>query len=480
MSFYCKSKEKVERDVDEIADFLSKWSWISEHSNVEFFSANKCECIPKDWISSLLSSTVQELQFMAKGLINEEWPDSLKNFIKDCQRLSLNRNPCIGMEERVKERKFNSFLTRNMNVKKQHEVLRMGTLVNGLKEKMGCEWMVDIGAGEGYISHFLCKEYSLNIVAIESNAFIASKGEKRVKMIDGLIESKSNVPSSEEKCVKFLNFSLSHDNYPFLQSKLNELMNSSGKEKEIKFGSIGLHTCGNLALMNIDAFLHSEANCLINIGCCYHSKIDEKGMTGLKDQVPAVSDYLKRSSLKLHSNSMKTATQAPQQYVNLSAEDNMVTGRNLAFRAVLESTLQKNLKTGTFRVKKIKDEYFSDFSSYLEQVEKNFCVRDESGRKWIKDEGKLKGLIVDMKKSYEENEPKFKLLTAFLAFQMTISSVYETLILLDRYLYLKQHEGAEVALFPLFDSSISPRNVALVSTKGKTKTELKETIYSLL
>jgi hypothetical protein len=67
-------------------------------------------------------------------------------------------------------------------------------------------------------------------------------------------------------------------------------------------------------------------------------------------------------------------------------------------------------------------------------------------------------------------------LTAFIGIQNVLGTVLESFILLDRLLYLEEHEGVEATIVPLFDPEISPRNMAIVATKGLPRSKLVELI----
>jgi hypothetical protein len=65
-----------------------------------------------------------------------------------------------------------------------------------------------------------------------------------------------------------------------------------------------------------------------------------------------------------------------------------------------------------------------------------------------------------------------------IALQMAIADVIESLVLIDRVIYL--HEmGAKAGIVPLFDPSISPRNMAIVAVKDANNTELLQRILNL-
>jgi hypothetical protein len=64
--------------------------------------------------------------------------------------------------------------------------------------------------------------------------------------------------------------------------------------------------------------------------------------------------------------------------------------------------------------------------------------------------------------------PDMPRLKAFMAVSLALQPVLERLLLLDRQLYLLERGFDDTTLMPLFDTAISPRNMALVSIRSNT------------
>lgn len=122
---------------------------------------------------------------------------------------------------------------------------------------------------QGYISHYIAKSHDINTIAVEANEKILEEGRKRAENIEYHVKkkekriAKKNENTDQEvtsskitATVQFLAFSVSHDNLPTLQEKLNPLLMDSDLKEKRKFGIMGLHTCGNLAVMQVNYFLH--------------------------------------------------------------------------------------------------------------------------------------------------------------------------------------------------------------------------------
>ena len=77
-------------------------------------------------------------------LLKESWPESLKEFIKTCQTLSLPRSPQTG---HVTGTELDKNMRKGMNPKKIHEVSQMAAVVDKLCKECGVRHIVDIGSG---------------------------------------------------------------------------------------------------------------------------------------------------------------------------------------------------------------------------------------------------------------------------------------------------------------------------------------------
>ena len=103
-----------------------------------------------------------------------------------------------------------------------------------------------------------------------------------------------------------------------LQMLLNENFNLDGSDH--KFGIIGLHTCGNLAVNSMRIFLaNHNAKFLANVGCCYHHldeefyrhpyKTDEENNIMNKNSCFPVSKMLRQSKFVWGRNARMMAAQ---------------------------------------------------------------------------------------------------------------------------------------------------------------------------
>ena len=170
-----------------------------------------------------------------------------------------------------------------------------------------------------------------------------------------------------------------------------------------------------------------------------------------------MSKLVHETGLRLGPRAMNLASQAMYRYTEQAEEDLNAFVRH-HFRAILQVIIaERGWYTGPnpekfFAVGTLPKECFSSVEVYLATCLDKFGF----GHRLTKEELHAYG-------------EKFTGLEGLLAFCWTLralmSQVLESLVLLDRLLFLEESEGVTATLFPIFDPFESPRNMVLVATK---------------
>lgn len=232
----------------------------------------------------------------------------------------------------------------------------------------------------------------------------------------------------------------------------------------------GLHTCGDLAASCLKIFVeNSKVLCVCNVGCCYHllseefiaddffvdrrQPVTEDDTDGVGFGFP-MSSYLQKQEFQLGRNARMLAAQSLDRTV--SARE--LPARSLFYRALLEvlltradSSLKNCVQVG--RIKKC-----GTFTEYVRKCSNRRNLTVDG----VEDEAFLEQLM----ESYRHED---RLLGLFYLIRMTYAPVLETLILLDRALYLKEQNVDCVFMVKLFDAVVSPRCYGLVALKKGIK-----------
>ncbi|CAI0440728.1 unnamed protein product [Linum tenue] len=73
---------------------------------------------------------------------------------------------------------------------------------------------------------------------------------------------------------------------------------------------------------------------------------------------------------------------------------------------------------------------------------------------------------IDFHEIWSESQPYAELIGPYWSLRAAMGPVLETLLLLDRLLFLQEQDGLlDVAMFPIFDPALSPRNLAIIARR---------------
>ena len=296
--------------------------------------------------------------------------------------------------------------------KKQHELERLYSLL----EKEGGKSAVDFGGGVGNLAYFLEQNLSMKVDVLERDPDLISSGIKKLSKYDSKIT--------------FTKVDVS-----FPPTSIPSLANS-----EL---SIGLHTCGEFANNMIRGCIFNRSQKSINFGCCY-SKIKN-------------NDY--------HLSSL--------------SDKNLV----LNYRALSAATLGFSVvpkEIYDYRLKIMKYKFSFYHWLYKTHGILEFCSMSNARRSLYKNN--FSGFVhINLEKFFPqiaipspqelnyffESDDNLKLNNYFKSYYTIaryIGELLESYILCDRALFL-QENNYQSEIMEVFDSTISPRNKAIIATR---------------
>jgi hypothetical protein len=184
--------------------------------------------------------------------------------------------------------------------------------------------IVDLGAGQGYLSRSLAFKSNLKILAVDSSE-IQTCGAKKF----------------DQKAIKFLDkdvLKLHHVTDFITPENASSILSkwSDSNAQEEKWLLTGLHTCGDLASMMLRLFTSSpEITCFVNVGCCYHflTEKDQK-----EDDITVgfpLSSTVRDTGFKLGPTARMLSCQAPARWVD-QQEETLMAYEHHFFRALLQ------------------------------------------------------------------------------------------------------------------------------------------------
>ncbi|KAK9504631.1 hypothetical protein O3M35_010922 [Rhynocoris fuscipes] len=432
----------LEMDVyfDKVIKLLEEWQWIYEDRATDILLSDTLNSHFLDFLERL---DYNELNQLPNGFIKEEWPEKLKNFIKDCNELSLiyetypyDETSQIKIPTKVKSKKY-------LSAKKEHEIYRLADYVVKYCNDNNITRVYDIGSGLGYIDRLLISCSDLSIVGIESDK---SKIETAIKLDNSLLE-KDKLGNITYLGVRLETFTI-------------EKVFRHIKQYEDNGCIIGLHACADLTVDTLKLFLLLEkVKSLVLMPCCYHK---------VQDNESAIISSLLIS--KLYPNKMKLINSTFLRLACESTKERWLTqtehahnyhGFSVLARAVVQS--------------------YMNYKNYKAKRSKNNCITAQHNMQWpqyikiwLKRNDILNELNEVVNSDTLETElleywPKYKHLIkrieCFTSLQVCLQSLAESLLMADKLCYLLQYALKNVNAIRITDPAISPRSLAIVASK---------------
>jgi hypothetical protein len=393
-----------------------------------------------------------------------------------------------------------------MSSKKQHEVEILSSFISMIAKSTNVENLIDLGAGQGYLSSVLAFECGLNILGVDIDPIQTSGAERRANTLRKRSKSKSELGH-----LQYLNKKITaEDTFDQLVSASDSIQtpeNIAGK-----WGLIGLHTCGDLSPMTLRMWRQSSASLIVNVGCCYNHVSEEDEMfedassltleERLKQKVikssrkprillqnPGADTTASKNSdvygfpmskcvnnfgIKLGWTARMLACQSTCRWVvqGKEAQDSFL--RHL-YRALLQSLIYS--VTGVSPVvsiptTKARRGSLPPFSKYAAEASQRLLDDPLLNKNsWVHTLANNLPPIPELDKMFNATIEKLGLRQiAFIwTLRALMAEAIESLILIDRYIWIKEQTDFQVQykpmLFPLFEHVESPRNCVLVGIK---------------
>ncbi|KYQ90482.1 hypothetical protein DLAC_09107 [Tieghemostelium lacteum] len=489
----------IEEYTNDLIRFVREFSFLYSERAIDFFIRDIWnQLIPVEWRSSLMELDEQEqYQFHHCPFTRESWPKSLKDFIDISKRLSMPNSEPKHKEWKltstdVKEFKDMSSLFRGMSSKKIHEILRFSEFINecnsGSLISNPPRRLVDIGSGEGYLTLVLSHHFNYQISGIDYSNHCLQQAQNRQSYIEKqrIVNKLHQSNTTIKKPQSYLNDNIGDDmdlKTKFINEKvqiqneyardfdiesspmyivnlndqtdiINELESQMKSKKECEnYQLIGLHTCGLLPKYMIENFVkNSRIGSLIDVSCCYY-KIENQEQHQFLSNVMKVDN----SDFVLSKAALKLSCEAPDQDID-SFRFNI---KSYYFRAILEKCLRDENIGDDISIRGISRKHYESFSTYLDQC----LIRIKKQQPHIQISNSFQNSANTQYNNVQKLGFSSKV-SIFLMLRSCLAPLLESLILVDRYLYLSQYTPSiQSYIIPLFNPSVSPRNLVLVSYK---------------
>ncbi|KAM7495711.1 hypothetical protein LguiB_030320 [Lonicera macranthoides] len=544
--YSCRTATETLEWIHAIIDFIKPYTFFIEAHVVNFFKDRLWEAVDKEWIDSLRNESVENLLQIPSGVVQDQWPPSLKDFVLAIRSFALPREQADLKKvlPDIHTTPLDKVLTQGMNRKKKHEIEALSAVVWSIARSVGASTTIDVGAGQGYLAQVLTFHYQLSVIAIDAcshHGRITDARAERIKKHYAAMMRKSRLENRDLSLPKTVTCSvLSTDTLKTLSNSLIKkddveqlhlirrgVAENSSKEVSKDNPSCmllaGLHACGDLSVTMLRTFLEcKEVKAVVSIGCCYNLLSEEgdenaaEGSCGfsMSKGVKSVGFSLGKSSrdlacqsadrwrglgedaglhnFELHAFRAAFQMVLSQHYPDILTSSPTIGRQGKALRrqqnrAIIESTLhQEGQKEGSWptikcaesdsctykgsawgtdtillgascnhSTKSEKTTYVDKFSQFEKFSKSGLC---RLGLQHLQD--------MDLAGIWKETESFAELIGPYWTLRAALGPVLETLILLDRLLFL-QEEGSSVEslILPIFDPALSPRNMALIAKK---------------
>ncbi|XP_018578383.1 methyltransferase-like protein 25 [Anoplophora glabripennis] len=407
----------------------------------------------EDVTSNILNNDYTQMPNLYKYMKNSE-----ELALKNCQHVCLNTNQ---FQDRLVEWGCEKFLRLKLEIfmtyKKSHEVDIMSFLSAAIRDISKTSHIIDIGDGKGYLSSMLALHYKIPVLGVDASEINTNGAVQRVQKLSKVWNSVVN--KHEIKKTKETTADLYKQITQFVNESTDfkELVENVFLEKPSELSLVGLHTCGNLAATSIRIFDASEQiKTICNVGCCYHHiteyfEVDpnRKDHALVSNGFP-MSKYLREKRFVMGRAARMIAAQSVERVLHKKQLPN----RTLFYRALFEVLIENKCvdvpankrKVGRFRKECV------DFADYVQKASRRINV----------DISASNGEIEDL---FDEYKCRMSELNNFYLIRCMLAPVIESLILLDRLLFLHEQGHEKSFIVQLFDPVISPRCYGLIAIK---------------
>lgn len=301
-------------------------------------------------------------------------------------------------------------LTRKLTPKKLHEISK----IKGLLKEKDVDTIIDVGSGAGHLSSILVYDRSIKSICVDMNSQFQEQGKKKLERWN---------PELLEK-LQFVPFELKDGRLlPFEYQLQKSLV-------------LGLHSCGALSSYLIQNQVSNPEQALLNFGCCYHKLVDEYNL----------SQLAKSNPIQFTNHALTMAAKCHKIFDLKELHKRTSVKR---FRYALHFYCQEVLNTSfaTLGNAHPKD-YLGKFSDYV--------------HRYYDHQDQLEAMDLDEYFSSARTQLNIQIALKAGVIRSALGRLIELYLTLDRALFLKEHD-IPVYVARVFDRTLSPRNIAIIS-----------------
>uniref|UniRef100_A0A224YYH2 Rrna adenine n-6-methyltransferase n=1 Tax=Rhipicephalus zambeziensis TaxID=60191 RepID=A0A224YYH2_9ACAR len=469
-----------------LGTFLSQYSWLNDAYVLDYFVEQQWHKLPPSWQETLSAIDLSDLSnWLETGLPVQSrsvWPLSLMCLAPVARQLALNRCPIASPADiplllpdgitggkdlqwpvfhRCGNRNLTHAFRKHVKLKKQHEIIRLAMVVELLAKKCNCSHVLDVGSGQGHLARLLALDKKLRVATVDlvgSHLTSAQRFDNQAALHvqkKKTMETEGEATDSSCHLPQHVELEISMATTPAELEQVADKAWGRAKSGVENFVLVGLHTCGNLGPSMIQLFADSPAaRGLVSVGCCY-MKLNEGRCEGMerKTAYPMSSHICALGKVAaLSYQAREVACHAFEVYTR-KLKESPLSLKIHCYRALLERLIvdryedQRHCGLGS-----VKHAANLTFSQYARKALEKFPLP-------LPDEDLDSP---DLELAMNE----WQRVVVFYSLRLLLAPVIESLLLVDRMLYLWDR-CIPSCLLPLFDPCLSPRNLVLMAFKEK-------------
>lgn len=401
----------------ELKAFLAPYQKVWNYEIMDSYP-NHMDGHNKDWTEALFDLDDESLMDIAGRKI----PPQLKNsqfieFIEQVQRLTsipINKSPDNSQVDSIGWSKIGG--------KKQHEITQLEKIIPQLIKDNDLRHLVDIGGGQGFLAQCLSNYYGINTISIDTDKCLQESGAIRNKKYH-----RQTMPM-----VEYINHHFAGDAIEVREYFTNNVL------------SLGLHTCGNLAVRHLECSIKNHSKVIFNFGCCYPKLNNEYN----------ISTYAQvNQPLEFSIPALTLATRSHARMSTCALEQKIRVKR---FRYTFHLFQIHKMEYPEFLTlgNTHHSIYNQDFATYARQQFQRIDLLQRKGSEFSDKQ---------LNDFYNDRQIQFTVRQMILqgVFRDLFGRVIEQYLLTDRAIFLEEH-NYQVTMAQYFDEEISPRNIGVL------------------
>ncbi|XP_021718819.1 methyltransferase-like protein 25 isoform X2 [Chenopodium quinoa] len=373
-NYSCNTASETLEWINAIVKFLKPYKFFFQANVVNFLKDRLWEAVDEDWIDCLKHEHVEHLLQIPSGIVQDHWPASLKEYVLTAKLLAFPRERAKLEKELpgISMTSLNCVLSQGMNPKKKHEVEVLSSLVSCITRNMGAHTVIDVGAGQGYLSLVLAFQHQLPVVAIDASSHhgaITNIRAERIKkhyaaklhnsgkglqnmpitmtcrvLSSSMLRNLSNYCCQQDGFDKNHKIKGSNQISPARFEAADLELPSSGNDSDCESSLVlaGLHACGDLSVTMLRAFAEcKEVKAVVSIGCCYNLLTESRCENSDLNCGFPVSKGLRLMNFTLGKNARDLACQSAERWRSLEKDAGIQNFDLHGFRAVFQMVLDR-------------------------------------------------------------------------------------------------------------------------------------------